>query len=94
MMQRCGYCGTTHSCTPAGATAITPPLLGIADTRGVLGAWIDSKYRPCTPAVYECEFRDGTRLRLVWRGDAWCWTGLVVDTRELLKWRGKWLLPM
>src|SRR5690606_12410332 len=91
VVNRCNYCGTAHSCTPSGTSAITPPLLGIADPRGVVGAWVDAKYRPYKPGVYDCEFRDGTRLRLVWRGDAWCWTGLVVDTRELLKWRGKWL---
>ena len=93
-MQRCYYCGTAHSCVAGHqASAITPPLLGIADPRGVVGAWVDGKYRPCAPGVYECEFRDGTRLRLVWSGDdAWRWTGLVVDTAELLKWRGRWLL--
>jgi hypothetical protein len=88
-MQRCERCGTPHSCAVGReASAISPPLLSIG-ADGVLSPWFDGRYRPCTAGVYECEFRDGLRLRLAW-GSSWTWTGLAVDTSELLKWRGKW----
>ena len=92
-MQRCERCGTSHSCAKGReAEAITPPLAGIADPRtSRVSPWMDARYRPYAPGVYECEFRDGLRLRLVHDGRAWTWTGLVVDTADLVKWRGKWL---
>lgn len=93
MMQRCDYCGTPHSCAYGRvASAISPPLRDIGDPcTTVISPWCDARYRPYRAGVYECEFRDESRLRLKWDGAAWTWTGLVVDTTELLKWRGKWL---
>lgn len=92
-VQRCERCGTPHSCAKGrAAEVISPPLAGIADPRTMrLSPWMDGRYGPYVPGVYECEFRDGLRLRLAWDGSAWTWTGLVVDTTDLVKWRGKWL---
>lgn len=92
-MQRCGRCGTSHTCAKGrSAEAISPPLAGIADPRATrLSPWMDGRYGPYLAAVFECEFRDGTSLRLAWDGRAWTWTGLIVDTTDLVKWRGKWL---
>lgn len=92
MMQRCDYCGVSHSCAYGRpASAIPPMLLGIADPRSqVVSPWCDGRYRPYRTGVYECMFNNGLTLRLMWNGTAWTWTGLVVDTTGLLKWRGKW----
>lgn len=92
-MQRCERCGTPHTCAKGrAAEVISPPLAGIADTRtNRLSPWFDARYRPYVPEVFECEFRNGVTLRLLWDGTAWTWTGLVVDVSEMLKWRGKWL---
>lgn len=92
-MQRCERCGTPHTCAKGRpAEAISPPLVGIADPRTTrVSPWFDSRHLPYLTGVFECEFRDGLTLRLVWDGSAWTWTGLVVDTTDLVKWRGKWL---
>lgn len=92
-MQRCERCGTPHTCAKGRpAEAISPPLVGIADPRTTrVSPWFDSRHRPYLTGVFECEFRDGLTLRLAWDGSAWTWTGLVVDTTDLVKWRGKWL---
>lgn len=91
-IQRCERCGTPHSCAIGReASVISPPLTDIHDvSTSVISPWVDSRYTPYRAGVYECEFRDGLSLRLVWSGAAWTWTGLVVDTTQLLKWRGKW----
>lgn len=90
-MQRCERCGTSHSCAiDRPASAISPPLVPVATPGCKLSPWIDGRYQPYCTGVFDCEFRDGTRLRLAWDGHTWTWTGLVVDTSELLKWRGKW----
>lgn len=90
-VQRCDYCGTSHSCAYGrAASAITPELVGIAERVPIVSPWHDRRYRPYRAAVYECEFRDGLRLRLKWDGAAWTWCGLTVDVSELLKWRGRW----
>lgn len=92
-MQRCERCGTPHTCAKGRpAEAISPPLVGIADPRTTrVSPWFDSRHRPYLTGVFECEFRDGLTLRLAWDGSAWTWTGLVVDTTDLVKWRGNWM---
>ena len=87
---RCERCGTAHSCQP-GTTpvAIPPPLQGI-NQAGVLSPWHDARYVPCVIGAFECEWRDGARIRLWWNGVAWTWAGLTVDTSGMTKWRGTW----
>lgn len=90
-VHRCDRCGTAHSCRYGRpAEAIPPRLLPIdADTQR-LSPWIDGRYRPYLRGVFECEFRDGTTLRLIWNGRFWQWCGLRVDIMNLVKWRGRW----
>lgn len=92
-MQRCERCGVPHSCAYGReASAISPPLAGIATPGGKRSPWFDARYRPYVTGVFECEWPDGLRLRLMWDGRAWTWTGLVVDTTRMLKWRGTWVV--
>lgn len=87
---RCEYCGTAH-CVRRGEqpVAIPPPLLPVtADGRP--SPWLDSRFRPITVGVYECEFNDGIRLRLRWDGNHWTWCSLAVNVIPLTKWRGRW----
>lgn len=86
-VHRCGYCGTAHHVPTGGA--IPPELLPICEP-GRVSPWHDARYRPYREGVFECEFRDGVRLRLRWNGRAWTWCALVVDTVSMVKWRGTW----
>mgnify|MGYP000906036567 CR=1 FL=1 len=93
MMHRCDYCGTPHT-VAAGRPpeALGLQLVGIADHRAQkYSPWYDHKYRPYATGVFECEFRDGMRLRLMWNGWAWTWTGRRVTDNEMVKWRGCYL---
>lgn len=89
-VHRCEHCGTAY-CVRHGTspTVIHPELLGIHE-HGKLSPWFDPRHRPYRKNVYECEFRDGLRLRLTWNGRAWTWCGLIVDMQDQLKWRGVW----
>lgn len=90
-LQRCERCGTTHSCSTRGVESVaSPPLAPVATPGGGLSPWFDARYKPYREGVYDCAFRDGTEVRLAWNGSAWTWTGKVVDTNDMLKWRGKW----
>lgn len=90
-LQRCDRCGTSHSCSKRGVESVaSPPLAPVATPGGGLSPWFDARYQPYRTGVFDCEFTDGTQVRLAWNGRAWTWTGKVVDTSNLLKWRGKW----
>lgn len=55
-----------------------------------MSPWYDARYAPYRPGWFECEFRDELRVRLLWNGSAWTWCALVVDTSDMVKWRGCW----
>lgn len=91
MMQRCGKCGTPHSCAAGRQPeALGPLILPITASTARHSMWMPPQYAPIALGVYECHFHGGERLRLRWAGSAWSWCGKPVDVSGLMKWRGRW----
>lgn len=89
-IQRCERCGSAHACERGATPSPIGPALQSIAAGGRLSPWIDARYRPYVVGAFECEWRDGLRVRLWWNGSAWTWTGQRVAVGDMMKWRGTW----